>query len=295
MDKTVEDMNLINDFLFQEVMSNSVFGSKVAKLILEVILQREIGDVIVQTQKVCTPGDTKGHGIRMDAYIEEIVKGDEVKRVQPEEVVYDVEPHCYDVTGLPKQSRYYQALIDSSLLRTSEDYKALKPLWVIIITPEDVFGENRMCYSFEHRCKENPELALDDEATRVFLYTKGEIGAREDLAELLRYMEDSRISNVHSETTRQIHEIVEKVKHNKEVGVKYLKARLYENYLREKAKEEYLISIICKNLNGGITAAKIADVLGERVEKITKICDIASRYAPDYNEEEIYMELHKYI
>ena len=43
----------------------------------------------------------------------------------------------------------------------------------IIITPFDLFGEGRYCYTFHARCDENPSLVLEDGATRIFLNTRG--------------------------------------------------------------------------------------------------------------------------
>lgn len=293
--RTIEQLNLMEDFLFQEVLNSQEAGSKVAQLILSVILQRPIGEVVVQTQKIRTPGTTSGHAIRMDAYIEEA----ETTSKEQKGVIYDVEPHLGDVRELPKRSRYYQALIDSGQLKVSESYRELGPLWIIIITSQDIFGENRMCYTFEHRCKEDPNIILGDEACRVFLCSKGEIGARDDLAELLHYMEDSRIRNVQTETTKQIHELVEKVKHNHEVGVRFLKAIEYEEYIREKATAEgmaegmaegevigeikgkrlKLIDLICKKVKKEKTLEQITDELEEEIEIIAPIYEQIQDYA----------------
>ena len=82
--KRLEDMNLMDDFLFLTMLSDENYGPKIAAYILETIFRRPVGKVTVHTQKVFYGRDPDLHGIRMDAYIEEdtetgSVKGDVYK------------------------------------------------------------------------------------------------------------------------------------------------------------------------------------------------------------------------
>ena len=65
----------------------------------------------------------------------------------------------------------------------------------IIITPFDLFGEGRYCYTFHARCDENPSLVLEDGATRIFLNTRGtnRNEVSEELIQFLEYMEQSTL------------------------------------------------------------------------------------------------------
>ena len=231
--RTIKELNLMEDFLFQEVLSDEEHGKLAAKMILSVIMERPVEVVMVHTQKTITPGDVGKHGIRMDVYMEERLNGEDENSI-----IYDVEVQQWDTNELPKRSRYYQAVVDAKFLKASEPYSNLKQLWIIIIMPEDIFGYDRMCYTFENRCIEEQELSLEDGAKRVFLNSHGKIGTRADLHKLLLYIEDSREENAVSETTEKLHKVVEKVKQKPEVGVRYLKAIEYEAYIREKATKE---------------------------------------------------------
>jgi len=231
--RTIEELNLIEDFLFQEVLGDEENGVLVAKMILGVIMERPVEVVTVHTQKAIMPGAVDKHGIRLDVYMEE-KQGSE----DGSHIIYDVEVQRQDTKELPKRSRYYQAVIDSKYLNAGEAYENLKRLWIIIIMPRDIFGYDRMCYTFENRCIEEQGLSLEDGAKRVFLNSHGKNGSREELSKLLRYIEDSRKENAVNETTKKLHEVVEKVKHKHEVGVRYLKAIEYEIYIREKATKE---------------------------------------------------------
>jgi predicted transposase/invertase (TIGR01784 family) len=233
--KTIDELDLIENFLFPEALGNEVLGPPMAKLILNVLLEREIEHVIVRTQKVATTGDPNHHAIRMDVYIEEQQDGENNETKS----YYDVEvDNDADIEKLPKRSRYYQAIDDSRLLKSGKDYDQLKPLWIFIITPRDLFGRGRMCYTFENRCIEEPNLSLEDGARRIFLNAVGKIGGREDLSELLRYFVDSREQNALNETTKQLHQMVEQVRKDQEVGKRFMKAFERDYYMKKAGKEE---------------------------------------------------------
>ena len=75
---------------------------------------------------------------------------------------------------------------------------------------------------------------------------------------------------------------------------------LWKKTQREVGREEgnmlRLISIICKKLVKGKSVDVIADELKEDEATIKDICDIAVKYAPDYDAEAIckeYMEKMK--
>ena len=58
-----------------------------------------------------------------------------------EDTVYDTEVQKEDTNNLPKRSRYYQAMIDSKLLLPGEvDFNKLNQVYIILITPFDLFG-----------------------------------------------------------------------------------------------------------------------------------------------------------
>lgn len=120
-----------------------------------------------------------------------------------------------------------------------------------MVTPVDLFGYDRMCYTFENRCVEYPDLSLEDGAKRMFLYSRGKEGREEELYQLLRYMENSRMENAVNEVTHNLHQIVGKVKQSHEVGVRYMKAIEYEEYITEKAAREAMQKGMQKGIQKG--------------------------------------------
>ncbi len=66
---------------------------------------------------------------------------------------------------------------------------------------------------------------------------------------------------------------------------------LFREEGREEGREETIISQICKKLIKGKDAVVIADEIEEPVEKVSKICSIASQYLPNYDVRKIMEEL----
>ncbi len=70
-------------------------------------------------------------------------------------------------------------------------------------------------------------------------------------------------------------------------------------YERQAGKEEgrgegqtlKLINLVCKKLVRNLTVSEIADILEEDENTIKEIADVAIKYAPDYNAEEILSKL----
>ena len=94
---------------------------------------------------------------------------------------------------------------------------------------------------------------------------------------------------------RRMHDRVCKVKVNEEIGVKYMQAWEEKYYEREEGREEgrmnTLVSLVWRKLAKGMEAMAIADMLEEEEDVIQDICDVAKRYAPEYDIESITEEL----
>lgn len=80
------------------------------------------------------------------------------------------------VRVLPKRVRYYHAIIDDRSLKSSEEPKNLKNVIVIFICSYDPFGRDRIWYTVQNRCIEEPDVPYDDGTKTIFLYTRGTKG-----------------------------------------------------------------------------------------------------------------------
>lgn len=234
--RTLKELNLLDNFLFHEVISYGNQGTFIIEKLLSAILGRKISNIRVIPQKTIYGCDTAYHGICLDAYIE----GEEQESGEAKQEVYDLEPNLhYEKRGLPYRTRFYHALIDSKLLETGANYESMKNVYIIMILPYDPFGKNRMVYTIQNRCVEDEEIVYKDGVTIIYLFTKGMKGnPSKELSDMLKYFEDSREENAVNQDIREIHEIVKRVKSDREVSVNYMKSWEYEAWIREEAARE---------------------------------------------------------
>ena len=237
--KTLEKMDVIDDFLFKEIMADEEFGLEVCRIILETVLGRKVGKIRFTPQKSVPGVSEKNHGIVMDVYINEENETGEVMNV------HDIEPDKIfeKKKGLPKRARYYGDLIDIHLLKTNTDYEKLPELVVIFILSYDPFGENAMYYEAGSILKTHPHIPYNDGIRRIYLYTDGKLPEKatesdEKLKNLLKYIRNSIDENVTDDATKRLDDIVKSTKSNESVGIRYMKSWEIENMLREEGREE---------------------------------------------------------
>ena len=249
--KPLEEMDMIDDFLFTEIMSDEKDGSEVCRMILSCVLGREVGEIHYTPQRV-VPGMSESlHGIRMDAYVTE--KGDDSGKGNGDISVYDIEPDNRSAKkeGLPRRSRYYGDLVDVQLLSTGIEYDKLPELITIFILSYDPFGEDALYYEAGSIIKTHPDIPYNDGIRRIFLYVNGKLPDNADekekkLMNLLRYIGSSTEANVTDDATKRLNEIVASTKAKKDIGIKYMKSwELAQDYIeqgraegREEGREE---------------------------------------------------------
>ena len=238
--RTLQELNLLDDFLFNKVTSYPGIGEEFGRELLRLIYQREFGRIKVVPQKVYYGSDVGKHGIRLDVYLEE---EDADAMLQGQGAIFDIEPDTNDnkeaIKILPKRTRFYHAIIDANSLKAGITYKSLKEVVVIMIMPYDPFGYERMVYTVKNVITELPEAEYEDGARTIFLNTNGKLEVpNRELEELLRYMECTTEENACNETLRKIHEMVETVKEDQEASLEYMKIFEREQMLLEQGREE---------------------------------------------------------
>lgn len=121
--KPLKDLRLLDRFLFAELMEDE----ECSKEVLEIILGKDISLLSKeQTEKEIRTA-TWLKSIRLDVY-----------SVDEEGNVYDTEMQQNWRDDLEKRSRFYQGLLDSSLLIPGEqNYNALNDTYIIMIMPFD--------------------------------------------------------------------------------------------------------------------------------------------------------------
>lgn len=241
MKKKLEELNLLDDFLFGTLISHPVYGERFAGILIKTILNRDVKIIKVVSQMNYYGQDTDRHGARLDVYIEEedgVVRGN----VQLS-TIYDIEPdQSTDKVAkdaLPRRVRFYHSVIDARSLQSGSDYNQLKNVIIIMLLPYDPFGHGRMVYTFKNKCLEEPEIEYNDGALNLFIYTKGHAGdISQDLKELLRYLESTTWDNAVSSPLREVQSMVDKIKYDKEVSISYMKSYERDWMMRNEGRVE---------------------------------------------------------
>ena len=251
--KSLQDLDLINSFLFRASTENSEDAKFIAKLIIERATGRKVEQISVEPEKPLMGLDLGQHGICMDLYVEEY-EGQRRARV------YDIEPNNYGIEELPLRSRYSQALTDAKLLEAGESYKSLPGYLSIWILPYDPFGQNKMLYIVKNCVEEDTQIVYNDGAMKLFLYTGGEYGGNEKLKDMLRYFSESNEKNVVDEELSQLHSIVQKVRDNRKVGERYMTLQEYLEYEIKQGVEERIAEAVDAAVEEAVDAAVDAAV-----------------------------------
>ena len=289
--KSLQDLTLLDRFLFAEVMEDP----KTFENILSIILGEDISvKGRPQSEHESRTSPLKRQ-VRLDVWAE-----DET------DAVYNVEAQKENTKNLPHRSRFYQALIDSKLLDPGEvDFSNMKDCYSIIIAPFDLFGRGLYQYTFQMTCAETGQ-PLEDGATRIFLNTHGKNSEdiSPELKELLYYMEHTT-EEISCSTSRlqQIKNHVNIVKSSEEIGVKYMQE--WEEKILEKRKARAeglaegraegrtegqtitLIQQMKKKIQKSKTLIQIADELEEEPDTIQSLYECVSQNI-NLATEEIY-------
>lgn len=237
MKKKLEELNLLDDFLFVTLISHPVYGERFAKILIKTILNRDVNILKIVPQMSFYGQDTDRHGTRLDVYIEEedgVVQGN----VQLSDI-YDIEPdqnsNKVSRTALPRRVRFYRSTIDVRSLQSGTDYDRLKNVIIIMLLPYDPFGYDRMMYTVKNKCIEEPEMKYDDGALNLFIYTQGKVGTiSQELKELLQYLENTTWNNAVNKPLREVQRMVDKIKHDKEVSISYMKSYERDRMIRHE-------------------------------------------------------------
>ena len=287
--RSLEELNLIDDFLFQATISHGKLGEEICRMMLSTILGRTIGRVKVSTQKVILGLDTAMRGIRMDAYVE----SEEEIQVDTDAEIYDIEPDTtYERDTLPWRTRLYQAMIDSHQLESGWNYRDLKNIYIIMILPYDPFGKKRMVYTVKNQCIEEPDIPYEDGIRKIYLYTKGVEGSpSQELQDMLRYIENSIEENVTNETIHLIHKGVQVIKQNKEVGVQYMKTWEREAMIREEGKVEGIAEGKAEGKAEGIEKGRILiNELNRKLAEAGRLEDMVKAATDEAFQEQLLKE-----
>ncbi|MDO4522199.1 MAG: hypothetical protein Q4B57_03515 [Eubacteriales bacterium] len=274
--KPLEEMNLMDDFLMNEMTASPEMGIPFCREVLPVLLGRQVGKLRVVAQKIIPGTDPGKRGIRMDVEIYDY--GQELPQEEHThpKVIYDLEPHLKKDMDIIRHNRFYQAKLDGhNLNRGERDFTGLPDLYVITILDYDPFGYDYMMYTIQNRCLELPEMDYPDGLHFLYFFADGSKGGSQEIKEMLHYFQSSNITNAVNHTLQTIHGYVEKLKQSSEVQVSYMR---YEDLMwecknegRTEGRIEGRIEDIIELLED---LGTVSDELSERLHKETDLATL---------------------
>lgn len=141
--KQLNDLTLLDRFLFASVMEDE----ETLELALSIIMGEEVH--LRQPNQVEKEFRTMPwlRSVRLDVY-----------NVDDKDRLYDAEVQERNTGNLAKRSRFYQALIDSTLLPPGRgvSFNQLPASYLIMIMPFDLWGCGKYRYTFKTQCEEVP-------------------------------------------------------------------------------------------------------------------------------------------
>ena len=278
--KTLQDLNMMDSFLFEATTEDIENAKKIAKVIIRRATGHYVENLIIEPQKQLKGLSLDKHGIRMDLYMQETPSEDNASILK----LYDIEPNKYYEKDLPRRSRFYQSLMDSKLLPSKSRYQHLPDMITIWILPYDPFGDDRMIYTIKNMVVENHDLVYNDGITKIILYTKGTKGGSKELKDFLTYMENTTLSNAVDSELLELHEIISNIKSKEDVGERYMtlqemidyeKRDSYEDGLKDGLKDGHVRGIIEAYQSLGIER-------NQTKEKIMEQFQLSSEQAEQY-------------
>lgn len=249
MGECFQTLNLTNAYLFAAALQDE----EICRNVLEIALDRKNTAVRSHAEHTLFL-DSDFKSVRFDVYA-----------LDAEEVSYDVEMQNDFGRDLPRRCRYYQAELDVSSLKPGENYKELKPSYIIFICAFDPFGKGRYQYVFEEYCKE-AGLALGDGTQKIFFNTNGTDSENitPQLLHLFEYLKQSteEVVNMHNDEEIQlIHRRVEYLKRDLKLEAGYMTMEEYihsEAERRAKEMAETLAKPMAESMAESLAASKIA-------------------------------------
>ena len=106
---------------------------------------------------------------------------------------FNLEIQIENQFDMPPRSRYYHALIATSILDKGEDYTQLKPGYVIFICMFDYFKQDKAVYSFEMYDRKNDLLLGDGQATIILNVSCPEENVPEELRTFFAYLKTGEV------------------------------------------------------------------------------------------------------
>ena len=259
-------LDVLNNFMFNSLTTDPNVSEKFCRAMLKGLLGKQLGKIIVTSEKIIVPDSPEKRGVRLDVRVDDFDEGEVITNI------YDIEPHRDFEKNFPKKNRFQQAQLDKNNMESgNNNFENMPNLYIITITNYDPFGYDYMLYTIENGCIEVPELVYNDGVKIYYFNTEGTKGGTESLKNFLTYLENSEPANEVDDATKEMAKYVEYIKDDKRREGRYMTVGDWADHICAEAREEGL----AQGLEQGIKQRNITLVLnmsadGLSVEKIMK-------------------------
>ena len=255
----VDTLTLFDDELMGRVFDRN---AKATELVLRLILGRNIKVISVNGQKEIRNAKVGGRNIILDVHAIDVA-GEEM----------NIEVQGGSEGAHVRRARYHSSMLDTGMLKESQQLKELKDSYVIFIYKRDKFGKGLPLYHVDRYIKETEETFGDGSH---IIYVNGSYKGDDAIGKL--------VSDFHQTDSEKMYysELADGVEHYKETEKgRGNMSEAVEKYAREYAEECVIVEKITsvKNLmnNMKLTLEQALNALG----------------IPDKDREQIINQLQK--
>ena len=167
VEEIVDNMSLMDDDLMSHVFDENIPATQ---LLLQMILGKETEVIFAKGQWEIESPLVKGRCIRLDIFAKDM-NGN----------YFDCEVQRSDAGAVPKRARFHSAMMDSRMLDEGVEFNKIKDSYVIFITENDYYHEDRALYQIERK-RENGESFGDG---NHIIYVNGKYDGDDDLGRML--------------------------------------------------------------------------------------------------------------
>ena len=256
INKLIDELTLFDDDLMSRVFDKNI---EATELLLRIILKRKIKVISVNGQEEMKNPAVGGRNITLDVHaLDE--NGEEM----------DIEVQGNSEGAHVKRARYHSSVLDSRMLKESQEFKAIKDSYVIFIYKHDKFRKGLPLYHIDRYVRETKELFEDGSH---IIYVNGNYKGDDEIGYLMQDFHQTDPDNMHYK------ELSQGVRHFKEVEEgRDTMCEAVQEYAKEYANEcvnEKTLAIV-ENFMGNMNltleqALDAAGIHGEEREAIIQL------------------------
>lgn len=216
----LSQLHIDNDFIFMLTMQDKF----ICKRFAEILLNMKIKDIVYPKVQKSEKPFYLSKSVRFDAYIAQDNK------------VINVEMQSSHYENLMLRARYYQSMIDATILKAGADYEDLKETYLLFVCKNDPFHKDIPVYTIKPYCEELLSFDISDKTEKRFFACNVYNNVQDiELKALMQYIYTYKATN---DFTNHVDNFIESQKKKEEIIMNYGDFNLLEMDARRLGKQE---------------------------------------------------------